>query len=136
VDQQSLQDVGVPSEVHAAHPAGFVEMREGPSQAFAAGPQQTQASRPADAATIPIDRRPRLGLFLPVAAPAIGFGDVAPYADGFEIDERLIAVIPLVADDLLQAVALGQHGFDLLGRGNQRLYARLRVSVIGVVHGG
>ena len=32
VDQQPLQNVRVPAEVHAAHPAGLVEMREGSSK--------------------------------------------------------------------------------------------------------
>src|SRR4030095_10236629 len=32
MNQQSFENVGVPAEVHAAHPAGFVEMREGPLQ--------------------------------------------------------------------------------------------------------
>jgi len=50
-------------------------------------------------------------------------------------DERLIAVIPLVADHLLQAVARGPHDLNLLGRLDQRLDARLRVAVIGVLHG-
>ena len=36
---------------------------------------------------------------------------------------------------LLQAVALGHHGFDLLGRGDQRLDARLCIAVVGVLHG-
>ena len=46
VDQQPLQDVGVPAQVDAAHAAGFVEMGKGPLQAFTAEPQQTQAPRP------------------------------------------------------------------------------------------
>ena len=57
VDQQSLQDVGVPSKMHTAHPAGLVEMREGPLQALPTQPQQAQAARAADASPIAIDRR-------------------------------------------------------------------------------
>ena len=48
VDQQSLQNVGGPAEVHAAHPARLVEMREGPLQVFAAEPQQSPAARATD----------------------------------------------------------------------------------------
>jgi hypothetical protein len=44
VDQQSLQNVGVRAKVHAAHPAGLVEMREGPLQALPTQPQQAQAA--------------------------------------------------------------------------------------------
>ena len=36
VDQQSLEDVRMPAKVQATHAAGFVEMREGPLQTFAA----------------------------------------------------------------------------------------------------
>ena len=104
VDQQSFQNVGVPAQVHAAHPAGLVEMREGPLQALPTQPQQAQAPCAANASSIAIDRGARLGLVLPVPSAPIGFRDVAADADGFEIDERLIAVIPLVADDLLQAI--------------------------------
>jgi hypothetical protein len=35
----------VPSEVHTAHPAGLVEMREGPLQALATQPQQGRRPR-------------------------------------------------------------------------------------------
>ena len=71
-------------------------MREGPLQALPTQPQQAQAPCAANASSIAIDRRARLGLVLPVPSAPIGFRDVAADADGFEIDERLIAVIPLV----------------------------------------
>ena len=106
VNQQPLQNVGVSAQVHASHAAGLVEMREGPLQALAAEPEQPQATRATNAPPIAIDRGLRLGLLLPVASPAIGLGDVTPDPHGFEVDERLIAVIPLVADDPLEAVAL------------------------------
>ena len=77
-------------------------------------------------------RRGRLGLLLAVPSAAVRFRDVAADADRFEIDERLIAVIPLRHRDLLQAVILGVYGFDLLGRRDQRLAARLRTAVIRV----
>ncbi len=44
-------------------------------------------------------------------------------------------MIALVADHLLEAVAVGPHHLDLLGRRDQRLDARLRVAGIGVLHG-
>lgn len=82
-----------------------------------------------------IHRGTCLRLLLPVASPAIRFRDIAPHTYGFEIDERLTAVIPLVTDDLFQAVAVGPHGFDLVGRGDQRFDARLPVAGIRVLHG-
>ena len=56
VNQQSLQNVGVSTKVHASHAAGLVEMREGPLQALAAQPQQSQAPRATNASAIAIDR--------------------------------------------------------------------------------
>lgn len=35
----------------------------------------------------------------------------------------------------MQAVSLGQDGFNLLGRGDQRFAACLRVAAIGILHG-
>jgi hypothetical protein len=40
-----------------------------------------------------------------------------------------------VADDLFEAVTIGPHRLDLLGRFNQRLDARLRVTVVSILHG-
>jgi len=60
----------------------------------------------------------------------IGLGDVAAHANRFEIDERLIAVIALVADDFFDAAAVGPHRLDLLGRFDQRLDACRRVPVV------
>jgi hypothetical protein len=102
VDQQPLADVRVATQVHTAHPAGLVEMREGSFQALTAKPQQTQAACAANAPTIAVHRSARLGMVLQVPSSAIGFRDVAADAHGFEIDERLIAVIALAADDFLR----------------------------------
>jgi len=74
-------------------------------------------------------------MVLPVPSSAIGFRDVAADAHGFEIDERLIAVIALVADDFFDTVSVGLYRLDLLGRFNQCLAARRRVSLIGILHG-
>src|SRR6516164_4555935 len=135
VDQQPLADVRVAAQVHTAHPAGLVEMREASFQALTAKPQQTQAACAANAPTIAVHRSARLGMVLPVPSSAIGFRDVAADAHGFEIDERLIAVIALVADDFFDTVSVGLYRLDLLGRFNQCLAARRRVSLIGILHG-
>ena len=42
VDQQPLADVRVAAQVHTAHPAGLVEMREGSFQALTAKRQRTR----------------------------------------------------------------------------------------------
>jgi hypothetical protein len=80
--------------------------------------------------TIAVHRSARLGMVLPVPSSAIGFRDVAADAHGFEIDERLIAVIALVADDFFDTVSVGLYRLDLLGRFNQCLAARRCVSLI------
>ena len=74
MNQQPLADVRVSAEVHAAHPAGFKEMSEGPFQAFAAQPQQPLAAGTANAPAIPIHGIARGRVLLPVPPPAgIGF---------------------------------------------------------------
>jgi hypothetical protein len=72
VDQQSLADVRVAAQVHTAHPAGLVEVREGSFQALTAKPQQTQAACAANAPTIAVHRSARLRMVLPVPSSAIG----------------------------------------------------------------
>jgi hypothetical protein len=39
MNQQPLEDVRMAAEMHAAHPAGLIEMRKGSFQAFAEQPQ-------------------------------------------------------------------------------------------------
>ena len=106
VDQQSLSNIGVSAQVYSAHPSCFVEVRERPFEALAAEPQQAQAPRRANPPTIPVHRVAGLGVLRPVPSAAIGLGDVTADADRFEIHERLIAVIPLVADDLFDPLAI------------------------------
>src|SRR5258705_4053063 len=118
------------AEVHAPHPARFIEMRKRSFQPFTALPQQPFAARAPNPSTIPVDSVASLGMVLPVAPPAIGFRDVAAHADRFKIDELLITVIALIGDDLFEALALGQHGFDLFGGLNERLDARGGIALI------
>src|SRR6188768_3751296 len=98
-------------------------MSKGPFQALTAEPQQAQAPRAANAPTIAVHRVASRRVLLPVPSATIRFGDVAADADGFEVDQRLIAVIALVAHHLFEAIAIGSHRLDLLGRFNQRLDA-------------
>jgi hypothetical protein len=60
------------AEAHAAHPAGFKEMSEGPFQAFAAQPQQPLVVRTANAPPIPIHGVASGRTLLPVPPAAIG----------------------------------------------------------------
>jgi hypothetical protein len=88
-----------------------------------------------EAVTIAVDRVARGRVLLPVPWSPIRFGDVAADAHRLEIDERLIAVIALVADDFFDALAVGPHGLDLLGGFNQRFATGRRIAVVGVLHG-
>ena len=72
VNQQSLQNVRVAAQVHAAHPTGFVEMRKGSFQALAAAPQQPLSARAANASSIAIHGVAGAGCFLPVPPPRSG----------------------------------------------------------------
>src|SRR5262245_21191111 len=106
-------------------------MSEGPFQAIAAEAPQPQAPRTANAPTIAVHRVTRLGVLLPVPSAAIRLRDITADAHGFEVQERLIAVITLVPDNRFDALAVRPHCLDLLGRFNQRLHARGRVPIIG-----
>jgi hypothetical protein len=55
VDQQPFEDVGMPTQMRAAHPAGVVHMSEGALQVLPAAPQEPLASRSVDAPAIAVD---------------------------------------------------------------------------------
>ena len=55
----------------------------------------------ADASAIRIDRIAGHGVLRPVASAAIRLRDVAPQVEGRKIREHLIAMVPLVRDDLV-----------------------------------
>ena len=121
-------------QVHAPQPTRFIEMGEGPFEPFPALAQQALPARPVDAPTIPVDGVARLGLALPIAPTTIRFRDVAPNAEGFEVDQGLVAVIALIPDHFFEPVTLGRHGLNVLGRGEQRLAARGHIAGIGILH--
>ena len=56
VNQQTLPNIDVAAEIHAAQAAGLVEMGERPFQSLAAKPQQAEAPRAANAPTIAVHR--------------------------------------------------------------------------------
>lgn len=82
MDHQPLQDVGVTAEVHAPHPAGFVEMRKRPFQPLVAKRQQALAAGAPNATPIAVHGVASFGVLFPVPPSPIRFGDVAPDADG------------------------------------------------------
>ena len=112
VHEHALQDVGMAAQVHAAQSSGFVEVRIGAFEPFAALPQQPSPAGAPNASTIGIHRFACRRLPRPVAPSAIRLRDVTPDPQGRERDHRLVAVVPLVADDLGEARPGRQHGFD------------------------
>jgi hypothetical protein len=54
VNQQSLPDVAVAAEVHAAHAASLIQMGEGPFQPLSSEPQQAQSPQAVNAPTIAV----------------------------------------------------------------------------------
>src|SRR5918996_4719820 len=102
--------------------------------AAAAQAQQPPSAWAADAPTIAVHGVAGGRIVLPVPPSTIRFGDVTADAHRLEIDQRLVAVIALVADDVFDALPVGPHGLDLLGGLNQRLDARRRVALVGVLH--
>lgn len=57
------------------------------------------------------------------------------YAHGFEIHQRLVAMMPLVGDDLFRSLAVRDDRLDLLGGLDQRLDTRGGIPLIGALHG-
>ena len=72
--------------------------------------------------------------------PPLGSGGPGPaprgssQSRGGEVNHRVVAVIALVAADVLDARLVRQHRVDLLGRRDQRLDHRRRVARVGAVH--
>ena len=118
MNQEALQDVRVAAQMRAPHPARVVEMRKRAFDPFAALAHQAAAAAAPHPATIAIHRRLGLGSLRPITSPPVRLGHVGPDAHGVQVDQGLIAVIPLITDDLVQSlriVNVGLRVFDLLG---------------------
>src|SRR5262245_61587469 len=111
--EQPFANVVMPPEVHAAHPTGFIEVGARPFQPLTALAQESLPACTANPPAVAVDGIPRVRMVFPVAAPAIGFGDITPHADRFEIDHHLITVIALVGDHFFD-LAIGHYGSTCL----------------------
>ena len=134
MNQEALQDVRVAAQMGAPHPARVVEMRKRAFDPFAALAHQAAAASSPHPATIARHRRPGLGILRPITSPPVRLGHVGPDTPGVQVDQGLIAVIPLITDDLFQRlpiVNVGLRVFDLLGRGDGGLDDRRGVADIG-----
>ena len=127
----------MPAHMRPPQAAGFVEMCVRPFEMFAPPPLQSQPTRAADAPAIGIHRIPGHRLLLPVAPPAIRFGDVRPQIERPQIHQHLIAVIPLVGHHLVDhrrlSVRHDRHRLEFLRRRGHRLGDRRRVALIGTL---
>ena len=132
LDEHPFQDVGMPAQMHAAHPAGLVEMRVGPFQQLAPLPQQPFPACASDPSAVGIHGVPRRRLALPVPPAAVRLRDVAAHADGRKPDHRLVAVIPLVSDNLRDPRRADR--LDPLGGRDERVDQGRRVARPRVLH--
>ena len=138
VNQEALQDIAMPAQMRAPHPAGLVGVRERTLDALATSAHQALAAGAPNAPTIRIDGRlglPRLG---PIAAASIRLGDIRPDADGLQIHHDLITVIALVRDqrgERLGVVHLGLRIFDLVSGGDRRVANGRRIPRVCALHG-
>ncbi len=136
--KRPLQDVRVPAEMGAPHATGLIEMSIRSFQSLTASPLQRHPSPAADAPPVRVDRVACRCLLLPPAAAPIRFGDVGAQVERGQIDEQLIAVVPLVRHHLVDHCGLpvrrGRHGFEFLGRRRDRVGDRGRIALIGALH--
>ena len=138
VNQEALQDIAMPAQMRAPHPAGLVGVRERTLDALATSAHQALAAGAPNAPTIRIDGRlglPRLG---PIAAASIRLGDIRPDADGLQIHHDLITVIALVRDqrgERLGVVHLGLRILDLVSGGDRRVANGRRIPRVCALHG-
>ena len=92
------------AQMREPHPARVVEMRKRAFDPFAALAHQAAAAAAPHPATIARHRRLGLGSLRPITSPPVRLGHVGPDAHGVQVDQGLIAVIPLITDDLVQSL--------------------------------
>src|SRR4030095_2357648 len=101
-----------------AETAGVIEMRKRPLDVLAAPPHQALPASATHPTPIPIDGPPRLGRLHPAPPPAVVFGEGAADADGRAREQRLVAVVALVADEIPRD--RGLRRLQLFARGQAR----------------
>ena len=78
VDQQPFEDVAMPAQVRAAHPARVIDVRERPLHVLPASPQQPLTARAAHPPAIAVHGPLRVRGRRPLPAAAIGLREVGP----------------------------------------------------------
>ena len=130
MNQQALEDIRVAAQMRATHPTGVMRCAK---ERSIRSPLTHQA--PAARATNPppLGRHRELGLRLlrPIAATTVRLRHVRPETYGHSrVDHRLIAVIPLVRDDLVERLRLSHVGLRIF---KSAPAAAMAVSMIVVV---
>ena len=119
VDQQAFEDIAMPAQVRAAHPARVVDVRERPLHVLPASTQPPLTAPAAHPPPIAVHGPLRVRGRRPLAPAPIRLRDVGPDPDGVQIDQGLIAVIALVGDERGERPRRGR-----LGLGGRRLFDR------------
>jgi len=104
--QEPFENVVVLPQMRVSHAAGIVDMRKRSFHQFRPRPQQGLAALPAFAPSVRVDGRLCVGRLGPITSTTVRLRDVRPEADGLRVDQRLVAVIPLVGDDLFERLRI------------------------------
>src|SRR5438309_1834245 len=78
VHQQTLEDVRVPPQMHASHPAGFIQVGEATFQLLAALPQQPLPTLAPNPPPVPVHRRLLFLLTFPAPPSPLRLRTVTP----------------------------------------------------------
>ena len=102
MNQQALEDIGVATQMRAAHSTGVIEMREGAFDPLTPLTHQAPAARATNPPPIGIHQGLGLRLLRPITATTVRLRHVRTEPYGRQLDHNLIAVIALVGDDFCQ----------------------------------
>src|SRR5438552_7254204 len=133
VHDQALEDVRMAAQVNLPQPAGVIDMGKRALDVFPSAPHQAPAPRAADSPTIAVHGALSLGRLAPTPSPAIGLDEVGAEAEGPQRQQRVVAVIPAVADEGRRRTGL--PGRQLLGRRQRRRAHTRRVADVSPVQG-
>ena len=100
--QKPLEDVLMATQMRTSHRARLVQVGKGVFDVLGKTPADSAATCPAEATAIRVDEGWRLRQIAPAAAAAIRFGDVQAHVERVQVDERAVAVIALVGDQLIK----------------------------------
>ena len=95
MNQETLQNVGVATQMRAPHATRVIDVREGAFDPFAALAHQAASAWPPYPTAIAIYGRLGPGRVRPIPSPPVRLGHVRPDAHGVQVDQGLIAVVPL-----------------------------------------